>query len=385
MTVRACVGVDENDCDGATLNELLQLGLLAGALHMENTAATTTHGLSSTLCGCNIKPRPQQETMPNLNMAIAGFGGYDDAFRTVILFTALAILVVALYMMWGPKGPVCDTELVQNADGSLTLKPSGKVFSDLNAFQQWFHASGTVNVCPLPVLKDGTREVVVTEDTWGAEQMYARTPIYKVDDYEFSRIFGYERAGHMDVPRQNYNIILEQRTFDWADKPLSSDERRGKYAGLKEGFTAAGELESQTVVRDAAAQYRPSRPAKPDDIDCKMGREAREVAKLVAAAYENEPDWEPVVTRVGANHWEVNELRPRRRLATPTQAVNDAVVNTDNDAVDIAFRYREKEIQQAAIDPYFANTRTDNPDPFYGPVPGMERMIGPTFDRTHWY
>lgn len=329
---------------------------------------------------------PKQENMPNI-----GFGGYDAAFQTVVILVALAVLVVLAYVRFG-SGPVCDTELVRNADGTLTLRPSGKVFADMNAFQQWFHTSGTVQSCPLPVLEDGEREIVVTGDTWGAEQTYARTPIYKVDDYEFSRIFGYERAGRMVVPRQNFNMILEERTFDWADRPLTSDERRGKYAGLREGFTAAGDLESQ-LVRDAVAQYRPAAPAKPEDVDCKLSREAREVAKLVSAAYANEPNWEPVVTKVGANHWEVNELKPRRRLAEPTVIpVSDSVVNTANENVDIEFRYREREVQQAAIDPYFVSIGSlpytyDRPsaDPYYGPVPGMERMMGPTFDRVQWY
>ncbi len=364
--------------------------------------------------------------MPNAlttNVSL-GLGGISKALQIVVLFAALAVLVVVVYAYY-VRAPVCDTSIERGADGSLTMKPSGRVFASLNDFQQWFHSSGTVNVCPLPVLtgkgeSEGKGEEGVVGDLWSTEQTFATTPIYKVDDYEFSRVFGYERAGHMDVPRQNFNMILENRTFDWADRPMTSDERRGKYAGLREGFTAAGNLESVPVVpvvpvgkekekasstkkeaatpeglrdyaREAAAKWTP--PAATNDADCKAGRETKEVAKLVAHAYEGEPDWEPVVTKVGPNQWEVNELKPRRRQGVISDAVDDSVVDTNNDAVDISFHYREREVQDAAIDPYFAglgslpydHERSRTADPFYGPVPGMERMFGPTFDKAKWY
>jgi hypothetical protein len=336
--------------------------------------------------------------MPNVlttNVSL-GLGGFGKALQVVVLFAVLALLVVVVYAYYG-GAPVCDTSLVSNADGSLTLKPSGHVFASMNEFQQWFHSSGMVNVCPLPVDETTPRPSTQrsSNDGAGTEQTFATTPIYKVDDYEFSRVFGYERAGHMDVPRQNFNMILENRTFDWADRPLTSDERRVSYAGLREGFTAAGSLESvpaeglRDYAREAAAQWTP--PSASALTDCKAGRETKEVAKLVAHAYEGDPDWEPVVMKVGPNQWEVNELKPRRRQGEISDAVDDSVVDTTNDAVDISFRYREREVQEAAIDPYFAGVGSlpyepsRSTDPFYGPVPGMERMFGPTFDKAKWY
>jgi len=243
------------------------------------------------------------------------------------------------------------------------------------------------------------------------EQMYTKTPIYKVDDYEFSRVFGYERNGHMDVPRENYNKILNQRAFDWPDKPLSSDERRAKYNGLHEGFTTAGELKSvvlgepsaEDLVKEAMNRYGEKRPE--EDVECHISRQSREVADMVAKAYESDPNYEPVITKVGANHWEVNELKPRRRHEAYAEQRNDKVVDTGNDAVDVEFQYREKQVSDEAIDPFFTATG-DLPfqserrsrdylpprggaagasDPWYGPVPGMERMFGPTFDHKSWY
>jgi hypothetical protein len=325
----------------------------------------------------------------------SNIGSMGNSMWAIIgAFVALVAVIMILYMVWPSRG--CPRQLEKQADGSLKA-PDGRTFPDMNAFQQWFSTSG----CPLPIL---TGAVPVVQDNDMHEETYAKTPIYKVDDYELSRVFGNERNGHMVIPRQNFNMILEQRTFDWADKPMSSDERRAKYRGLQEGFTAAGELKSETMrtnelksemmtadpAREAAARFGENRGS--DDIDCKLSREAKEVAGLVAKAYENDPNWEPVVTRVGANHWEVNELKPRRRDdAGPV--VEERIVNTADDRVDLEFRYKEKQITDAAIDPYFPVNGSNMPfeserlskDPFYGPVPGLERMFGPTFDQSHWY
>jgi hypothetical protein len=274
----------------------------------------------------------------------------------------------------------------------------------MNAFQQWWHAPGGLAArgCPLPLLT-GAREVSVMEqDRFPGEQTYAKTPINKVDDYEFSRIFGYERNGHMIVPRENYNMILTERTFDWADRPMTSDERRDKYMGLREGFTAAGDLKTEKKAvaegfaggmdpaREAAARYGEKRRSVGDeDLDCKISREAREVGEMVAKAYESDPNWEPVVTKVGPHQWEVTELKPRRRYGEIDDTVEERVVDTSNDAVDVRFKFRERPVVEDAIDPYFGSMpftadRYSN-DPFMGPVPGMERMFGPTFDHIKWY
>ena len=335
------------------------------------------------------------------------FGGAGAVTSVIVALVGVVVVIVAFYYLW-PASVVCPKGIVRNDDGSLTLTPTGHVFPDMNTFQQWFHSSGTVNHCPLPILQgDGGAINTPVESGWGTEQTYATTPIYKVDDYEFSRVFGYERAGHMDIPPQDFNLILEKRAFDWADRPVSSDERRTTYTGLKEGFTASGELKSErlspdsrtagtaeTMVREAVAKYGSGRlPAEEEAVKCKISREAREVADMVAKAYESDPDWEPVITQVGANHWEVTELKPRhRRIVDAT--VDDSVVNTANDAVDIHYNYRTNEVNREAIDPFFTGLgslpadvepKGRGGDPFYGPVPGMERMMGPTFDHKRWY
>jgi len=321
----------------------------------------------------------------------------DYGWQIVAALVVIEVVVVVGYTIWPSASAkdACPARLHRSEDGSLMLEPSGQTFPDMNAFQKWWHASRDYANCPLPVLTGArrARDEGPAED----EQTYAKTPIYKVDDYEFSRVFGNERNGHMDVPRQNFNIILNQRQFDWPDKPLSSDERRAKYNGLREGFTAAGELKSvvlaepsaQDLVKEAVSRYGEKQHRThtlPEES------EEKEVAAMVAKAYDSDPNYEPVITKVGANHWEVNELKPRRQ---PTyEEHHDTVVDTNNHHVNVEYRYNQKQMNEEEIDPFFLATGDlpyqserrshEQADPWYGPVPGMERMFGPTFDHKKW-
>jgi len=327
----------------------------------------------------------------------------------VVTLVVLAVLVVAAYTMWPSRKSSCPKELHRHEDGHLSLVGTGKTFSNMNEFEQWFNSSGEIAHCPLPLLTGARRERQVLETGpnssetasggWPLENTSARTPIYKVDDYEFSRIFGNERDGHMVIEKQNFNVLLEDRQFDWADLPVSAESRRAVYAGLREGFTANGMLSAATdPAKEAAARYGERAHTREDDqdVECKLSREAREVAAMVEKAYANEPDYEPVITKVGPNHWEVNELKPRHRK------VEDYARETDNRILDPAkervrteFKYEQDRVNRAAIDPYFPadptsegelpwRTERYSRDPWYGPVPGMERMMGPTFDRASW-
>jgi len=288
----------------------------------------------------------------------------------VAVLVLLAALVVVVYLMWPSRR--CPSELHEGKDG-FTLEPTGQVFKDMNDFQQWWHSSGHSAKCPIPILTGyghHKKERERGEGGWPNEQTFARTPINKVDDYEFSRIFGFERDGRMEVPRQDYNRLLNKRTFDWADKPYSSNERRAKYSGLHEGFTASGDFGSVTPEQE----------------------KEHEVKEIVAKEYAKDKDYEPVITRIGPNNWEVNELIPKRRAEHYPEPTSDRVVNTADDAVDIAFKYKENSVSRSAIDPYFPPDDGMLPwqsdryakDAWAGPVPNMERMFGPTFDRENW-
>jgi hypothetical protein len=263
----------------------------------------------------------------------------------------------------------------------------------MGEFQQFWGQSGDVRGCPLPVLTGARQErVVPVEQVAGAaldewKGTSAQTPINKVDDYEFSRIFGYEKDGHMVEPRENYNRLLDSRQFDWVEKPLTAESRSEKYRGLTEGFTAAGDLVSEAVARYG------EKGGVQEDVECKLSREAKEVSKMVARAYESDPDWEPVLTRVGPHHWEVAELKPRRRegVVEDDSRAPERILDEDRPQhVRVDYKFQGTP-DKGAIDPFFIapgnlpfETERQKRDPFYGPVPGLERPFAPTFDHASW-
>jgi hypothetical protein len=347
-------------------------------------------------------------------------GDLFDLSETAIvgIFVVLAVVVVVVIYLASAasSGPVCPKEIHRKRDGTLVLHPTGQVFKDMNDFQQYFNSSGLIRSCALPRLT-GAREVDVLinpdRPMQGPEETYAKTPINKVDDYEFSRIFGIERGNEMVIPRQNFNKIISDRAFDKVNMPVSADARKDSYRGLVEGFTAAGELTSDASEsygsssdssHEATSRYGEVIEDEPDK-DCKISREEKKIARMVAKAYENDPNYDPVVVRTGPNNWEVTELIPKRRGAEREVIVEEQILDPKREAVDIKFRYPSEEGRggrRDMIDPFFppegdrgngwerhrddqsgSDHRAER-DPYYGYVPGLERPFGPTLDHLSW-
>ena len=337
------------------------------------------------------------------------------------ILAGLAVLVIVVFYLMSSSSvtaAACPTEIHRKDDGSLVLHPTGRTFQDMNGFQQWWNSSGLNRSCPIPRLT-GAREVPVLVNPdrpmAGPEETYAKTPINKVDDYEFARIYGVERGDEMVIPRQNFNMILSNRAFDDANKPVTAEGRKDSYRGVVEGFTATGDLTSSAEdrygsssddsSREAAARFGEVILDEPDK-DCKISREEKKVAKMVAKAYENDPNFDPVVVKVGTNQWEVTELIPKRRGEEREVIVKEEILDPNREAVHIKFRYpgEHGEDRREMIDPFFPPSRPgseghwgrhkdDGPherherherDPYYGYVPGLERPFGPTFDHFSW-
>jgi hypothetical protein len=191
------------------------------------------------------------------------------------------------------------------------------------------------------------------------------------------------------IINQDLDKIMLARNTDWVNKPVTSEERAPKYRGLKEGFTATGEM---TSTSDAIARYG-ERVEIIEDSDCSISRQGKKVVRLVEKAYEDDKNWEPVVVQVGPNNWEVNELKPRARHGETDEQEKDTVVDTANPTVGLSYRYPDQEVLDAATDPYFKNGGWMDPrdykdakgtDPYRGVVPNMVRMFGPTNDTEDW-
>ena len=311
---------------------------------------------------------------------LSGLSGLTGPYATLAILGVIAVVTVIIVWSSPAEKVVCPKELRRNAHGEIKMYPEGRSFTDMNAFQNWWYSVGLNTRCPLPVLVGPTKDVNVTRKDDYTEQTYAKTPINKVDDYELSRVFGVQQGNNMVVDQDLNKILLDRKT-DWADRPISSDERKGSYRGLKEGFTADGDLQSEATAQYGSVEVT-------EDSDCKLSREAKKVARLVEKVYEEDKDYEPVVTQVGPNKWEVSELKPRYRR--DPEAEKDRVVDTSNDAVKVGYRYPDQEALDSATDPYYKNGGWMDPreykdrDPYHGVVPNMARMFGPTFDNQDW-
>jgi hypothetical protein len=247
---------------------------------------------------------------------------------------AFAVVVVSIYIMWPQE---CPAELHVLPDGTIRIVSTGKSFASMHAFQQWWTSSEFKDRCPIPLQSGkGGRIVETHEIPPEKEQTFTTMPIMKVDDYD------------------DYNRVLFDRTHDWVNKPYSSEERKQIAARIStvEGFDGVPKQVMDSVLR----------------------------------AYGPDTEYEPVITQTGENHWEVHELTPKRSSGAAPMQEND--VHTDQIGVTdahVSFQYRTKEDVQSALDPYFgSDSGRYGPDPFAGPVPGMERMFGPTFDTTRW-
>ena len=264
----------------------------------------------------------------------------------LLILVVFGISVIVSYVVYPSK---CPTEIHTKPDGQILLMPTGKSFENIDEFQRWWEKSEFKKSCPLPTITGkGGRNVdtQILPPEKEKETMYATTPINKVDDYEFSRIFGTEENGRMVLNKEDYNTILFDRTQDWVNKPYSSEERQQIAGRLPTTEPFTGEI-------------------------------PKNVMDMVLKEYSSETEYEPVVTQMGENRWEVSELKPKRSSDSSSSTTVEKVVGMDIDAHS-SFAARSTQDVSSAIDPYFSGLSS-------GPSgPRMERMFGPTFDTTNW-
>lgn len=327
----------------------------------------------------------------------------------------------------------CPTSVERGPDGRIHIKPGKKSFqtmADYVGYLADLYAGGATCLAPqvknarTPVfgvfggqgngavspagvqLESATRAVL---DTRKPEETFARTKIDKLDDYEYTRIEQSERESRNNLSTAVKNELLEGRKLDWANLPFNSEAR----AAAEDTFIA-GRLEDmyrdpKTGVffknmnggdllppdEDAAkmreqkilSNYRPTELTK-HTID----NRTEAVARLVNEMYKSDPKFEPVVTQVDQNKWEVTELRPRPQKESyqDAQALTLATAKQTGltippPSVDISSRLSD--------DPYFdksgvgdvANNRFWDYKDFNKWTPGLERMFAPTLDNREWY
>jgi hypothetical protein len=238
------------------------------------------------------------------------------------------------------------------------------------------------------------------------EQTYAKTPINKMDDYEYTRIFQNEYSPRSELSKTTVNSLMAKNQFDWSVLPFNSQTRIDKevefIAGRKETLWREPKtgvffknMDGQTVVPpDGDANEAQEKAGlegftseKPEDL---LSHDTEEVATMVQKMYANDPNWEPVVERVGENEYRVSELRPKPRKEKYLDANADEEKNVE--------RAKEGGLISAEIDveggqdPYFdkkgvidySNDRFHEYKDFKQWTPGLERMFAPTLDTTNW-
>lgn len=247
------------------------------------------------------------------------------------------------------------------------------------------------------------------------EQTSAQTPINRLDDYEYSRIFELENAPrNAKLSKQQKNALTNQYVLDWSALPFNSEARAsaedafvaarledgfrepktGVFFKSVEGFEVAPPDHEGFEAREQKVMtgYKPTEVTK-HVVDDEMER----VAKVVAQTYSTDPNWEPIVEKTGEHQYAVTELRPRPKKET--YASEDAAPTVEEakaaGLVSGQSLNPNVTIQDSATsgDPFFdkggvvdySNNRFWRYQDFNKWTPGLERMFAPTNETKAWF
>lgn len=355
----------------------------------------------------------------------------------------LTATVVLLYMRPKPRTESvresfadtneCPTSATRTNDGRIVVNPGNKSFSTLSdyvAYLSGLYANGSKCIPPRvsmsneptqgvfgglgngkntpdSVKHEGTSRTVL--DTSNEEQTSVNTPIDKLDDYEYSRVNQVERGSVNSLDKDSKNKLLKSRTLDWANLPFNSEER-----SKKEDEFIAGRMDSAYRDPKSGVYFNTmeGRTVEPPDVDAARLREQKllasyrptdvsthivdsetdAVARLVREEYGSDPNWEPVVSKIDENRWEVTELRPKARKETYADAETISIATAEQKGLtspqpSVTINDRMQN------DPFFDkgglgdrdNDRFWKYEDFHKWTPDLERMFAPTADTKKWY
>ena len=327
----------------------------------------------------------------------------------------------------------CPTEARRGPDGAIHVQPGDKRFNTMSEYVDYLsnlYAAGASCLPPqvssvrAPVdgilggvgmgatgaggiaRESATRSVLDMSD---AEMTSAKTPLDKLDDYEYTRVEQSERLSRNGLSKEVKSNLMEQNRLDWANLPFNSEARARQEDEFVAGRAESMYKDPKTGVffknmeggdilppDEEAARLREQKilsSYQPTDLTVHtVDKESEAVAKLVGQMYAGDKNWEPVLSKTGENKWEVTELRPKPRKETyeDAQAVTIAMAEEKGfvraaPSVDIVNRMQD--------DPYFdksgvvdkANDRFWNYKEFNKWTPGLERMFAPTVETKEWY
>jgi hypothetical protein len=330
----------------------------------------------------------------------------------------------------------CPTAAIRGPDGRISVVPSGESFyslSDYITYLNGLYANGSKCIPPQVVdnrepvpgilggvgngaappkafdLESATRTVL---DTAGnGEETSARTNIDKLDDYEYSRVFQSEDISRNTISKEAKNDLMSKRPLDWANLPFNSEERAEKEDEFIAGRMENGWRDPKSGVffntvdgknvmppdmdaehmreQKILASYRPT-----DISQHVVDSETEQVAQLVSKMYDDDPNWEPVVTKMDDGKYSVTELRPKSRKEHWEDSKTIGLATTSGFNVQKSDPKANIQISdQARNDPFFDkggvvdsdNKRVWNYNDFRKWTPDLERQFAPTADNKAWY
>lgn len=367
-------------------------------------------------------------------------------FKKILPFLFVStIIVVLLLIFFGtthvPNEPfdnpsediVCPVAAVRTPGGKIEVQPGSKVFDTMQDYLEYLntlYAKGSLCIppkvkqqqLPIPGVLGGlgtntespdsvkrqgkTRTVLDFEPE--EQEAYAKTPIDKLDDYEYTRVFERENSSRNAISTFSSNERINSHKLDWANLPFNSEDRSKQENEFVSGRMEKGFRDPETGVffsnvdgknvvppdMDAAKEREQKvlSSYQPTDItNHVLDNDTKTVAQIVNAAYKNDPDWEPVVSKVGDYQWEVTELRPKpRKEQYKDEQTRDLALAQQRGetlpppSISIDDRLRD--------DPYFDKSGVGDIDnqkywkyeDFNKWTPGLERMFAPTLSNREW-
>jgi hypothetical protein len=329
----------------------------------------------------------------------------------------------------------CPISAQRQPDSRILVQPQNRSFDSMSDYVIWLSSlSAAGSVCVPPYVK-GTREVemiqssnspdpnegnkpnstnpedgaksknVFTKQVEG-EQTSAKTPINRMDDYEYSRVFQSESSPRNEIAKASVNSLMAKNQFDWAQLPFNSQKRddeetefisgrlddafrepkTGVFFRNMEGFTVnPPDLDGQDRAEKAVLEGFTAKPA-----ESLTEHTVEDVAELVKKMYSDDPEWEPVVEKVSEHEYRVIELRPKPKKEAYK---NEDEPETVERSKEMGMISAEVEIEGGSSkDPYFdkqgvvdyGNDRFFEYKDFKKWTPGLERMFAPTLNQTNW-
>jgi len=326
----------------------------------------------------------------------------------------------------------CPTSALRTPDGKIQIQPGNKIFNTMNEYLDYLKdlfAKGSKCIPPKVVSSPVTgilgglgtntegpdavnmqaADRSVLNFSSSDEETYTKKPLDKLDDYEYTRVFESESGIRNSLTKNTKSELMNKHKLDWANLPFNSEDRSEPENEFVSGRTEKGFRDPETGV---FFQNVEGKNIVPPDMDASKEREQKilsaykptdaskhtidgdmqKVARIVHAAYKDDRNWEPVITRISDFQWEVTELRPKERKEKyeDENTKNLALAEQKGDALPpptISIDDRNRD------DPYFDKSGVGDRDnnkywkyeDFTKWSPGLERMFAPTLSNKEWH